>query len=92
MRLVDRLVPGPRPHYRAQDYMNRELIGVSFPEILRRVGDAVYDPDSGKGRFIFYNVGPLTRSGKLDVIALGRAPEEAAQALAEELPRRLGLG
>ena len=44
-----------------------------------------------KGRFIFYNVGPLTRCGKLDVIALGRTPDEAEEALGSDLPRLLGL-
>jgi len=91
MRLVDRLVPGSRPHYRAQDFMNRQLVGASFPEILRRVGDALYDPATAEGRFVFYNVSPLARTGKLDVVAFGRTPEEAEEALAEELPRRLGL-
>jgi len=64
---------------------------VSFPEILKRVGDDLYDPATGKGRFIFYNVGPLTRCGKLDVIALGRTPDEAEEALGSDLPRLLGL-
>jgi len=91
MRLVDRIVKGPRPAYRAQDFMDHGLIGVSFPEILKRVGDDLYDPASGKGRFVFYNVGPLTRSGKLDVIALGRTPDEAEEALGSDLPRLLGL-
>jgi hypothetical protein len=91
MRLVDRIVKGPRPAYRAQDFMDHGLIGVSFPEILKRVGDDLYDPAGGKGRFVFYNVGPLTRSGKLDVIALGRTPAEAEEALGSDLPRLLGL-
>jgi hypothetical protein len=91
MRLIDRLVKGPRPAYRAQDFMDHGLIGVSFPEILKRVGDDLYDPATGKGRFIFYNVGPLTRCGKLDVIALGRTPDEAEEALGSDLPRLLGL-
>ena len=73
----------PTASYRAQDYMNRQLVGASFPEILQRVGDALYDPATAEGRFVFYNVSPLARTGKLDVVAFGRTPEE--------LPRRLGL-
>jgi len=71
--------------------MNRQLVGASFPEILRRVGNALYDPATAEGRFVFYNVSPLARTGKLDVVAFGRTPEEAEEALAEELPLRLGL-
>ena len=91
MRLVDRLVRGQRPCYRAQDYMHRELIGVSFSEILRCVGDALYDPATARGRYVFYNVGPLARTGKFDVVAFGRTPQEADEALGDELPRLLGL-
>jgi hypothetical protein len=91
MHLIDRLIQGPRPAYRAQDFMHHDLIGVSFEEILRRVGEAVYDPAAGRGRYVFYNVGPLARYGKLDVIALGDSPRHAEQLLREDLPRRLGL-
>jgi hypothetical protein len=91
MHLVDRLFPDERPFYRAQDFMDRELVGVPFPEVLRRVGDGLYDPATSRGRFVFYNVGPLDGCGKLDVIALGESPEETDEALTVELPRRLGL-
>ena len=91
MHLVDRVVPGPRPPYWAQDYMHHDLIGVSFPEILSRVGDAVYDPATGKGRYIFYNVGPLARTGKFDVIALGDTAVAAEESMKHDLPRRLGI-
>ena len=91
MRLVDRVVEGSRPPYRAQDYMHHDLVGVGFPEILRRIGDELYDPATGHGRYILYNVGPLKRNGKLDVIALGRTPDEAERSLSEDLPRRLGV-
>lgn len=91
MHLVDRLVPGPRPPYWAQDFMHRGLIGATFPEILARTGDAVYDPATGSGRYVFYNVGPLARNGKLDVIALGATAAEAEESVKVDLPRRLGL-
>jgi hypothetical protein len=71
--------------------MHRDLVGVGFPEILDRVGDALYDPATGLGHYVFYNVGPLARNGKLDVIALGRTPDEAEILIKEDLPRRLGL-
>lgn len=89
MYLVDRLVGTPRPPYRAQDYMDEHLVGVSFNEILERVGDQVFDPHTGRGRYVFYNVGPLRDHGKLDVIAFGDTQEDAEHALEEELPRLL---
>jgi hypothetical protein len=92
MHLVDRLIPGPRPPYWAQDYMHHDLIGCDFPELLRRVGDRAYDPTTGRGRYIFYNVGPLPTHGKFDVIVLGESPEEAEEFVQRDLPRRLGLG
>ena len=92
MHLVERLMPGRRPPYRAQDFMHRDLVGATFPQILERVGDALYDPTTGRGRYIFYNVGPLVRHGKLDVIALGATADEAEESLHTDFPRRLGLG
>ncbi len=91
MNLVDRIVAGSRPPYRAQDFVSPELIGRTFAEVLARVGSALYDPATGEGRFVFYNVGPLTAHGKLDVIALGETQEAAEAALLEELPDRLGV-
>jgi hypothetical protein len=91
MSLVDRLVQGPRPPYRAQDFVHPGLVGATLPEILERVGDAAFDPRTGKGAYVFYNVGPLARSGKLDVIALGDTQDAAEEALVDGLPRRLGL-
>ena len=64
---------------------------MGFPEILRSVGDALFDPKTDRGRYVFYNVGPLARTGKFDVVAFGRTPEEADDALGNELPRLLGL-
>jgi hypothetical protein len=67
------------------------MIGLVFEEVLDRVGDSLYDAESRRGRFIFYNVGPMSGSGKIDVIALGETQQEAEGALAEELPTLLGL-
>ena len=39
MRLVDRLVDGERPPYRAQDFHHERLTGLTFADILARVGD-----------------------------------------------------
>ena len=91
MHLVDRLIDGPRPPYRAQDYQHPDLVGVPLAEIFRRVGDAIFDSATGRGQFIFYNVGPLARSGKLDVISLADTQAEAEAGLIETLPRLLGV-
>ena len=85
MSLVDRLVPGNRPPYRAQDFVSPHLVGTSFEEVQARLRSELYDPASGKGRFILYNVGPLRESGKLDVIALSTTQERAEAALEVDL-------
>jgi hypothetical protein len=91
MHLVDRLVNGPRPPYWAQDFEHQGLVGVAFPEVLDRLLDELFDPVTGKGRYVFYNVGPLARHGKVDVIAFGRDNDEAEESVHEGLPRSLGL-
>ena len=90
MSLVERLVEGPRPPYRAQDFVHPDLAGACFKDVLARVGDAVYDPKTGQGRFVFYNVGPLV-AGKLDVISLGKTQEDAEDGVLTVLPKLLGL-
>ena len=91
MYLVDRLVGTPRPPYRAQDFVHSDLVGGAFEDVLDRVGDSLYDAKNRRGRFIFYNVGPMTDSGKFDVIAIGETQQQAESALEDELPELLGL-
>ena len=91
MRLVDRVVDGVRPPYRAQDFHHERLTGWTFADVLARVGDDLFTPRHRSGRFIFYNTGPLGGHGKLDVIALAETQAEAEQALLADLPRRLAL-
>ena len=91
MHLVDRVVSGPRPPYRAQDFVHRGLISASFDEVLSRLGSDVFDHKTQRGRYIFYNVGPLAEFGKLDVIALGSTQTDAEQGLLADLPRQLEL-
>jgi hypothetical protein len=91
MHLVDRVVDGPRPPYRAQDFMHEGLVGVSFHELRDRLEDEIYDPMTGDGSYILYNVGPLATTGKFDVVAIGSTPAEAERLIEEDLPRRLGL-
>ena len=91
MALLDRLFPGGRPCYRARDFIHPDLVGVPFTELLEQVGDDAWDRDSGRGRFIFYNTGPLKSHGKLDVIALGDTQGAADAALEEDFPQLWGL-
>jgi hypothetical protein len=91
MHLVDRLVPGPRPDYIAQDFVHPELVGATLTHILERVGDELYDPENGQGRFVFYNPGPLAEKGKIDVISIGENPADAERGVQQILPELLGL-
>ena len=91
MTLLDRLLHGPRPQYRAQDVVFPNLIGASLPDLLELVGELEFRTDSGQGRFIFYNLGPLHRHGKFDVISIGTDQEDAERGVLEILPKRLGV-
>ncbi|NHZ73624.1 MAG: hypothetical protein GWP16_04050 [Nitrospirae bacterium] len=92
MTFMDRLMAGrPRPPYRSQDFIHTELVGANFSDLIEQVGSEAYDVQSGTGRFIFYNTGPLETHGKLDVIAMGETQQQAEAALEEDLPRILGL-
>lgn len=86
MHLMDRIFPAGRPAYRAQDVVFQSLIGVGFNELIRRLGDELYDSRTKKGRFILYNVGSVSQYGKFDVIAIGDSIDEASDALARRLP------
>ena len=91
MSLLDRLLRGPRPAYRAQDVVYPELIGARLADLLDMVGNAVFDSESGRGRFIFYNVGPLAQHGKFDVISIGEDQADAERGVLEILPKCFGL-
>ena len=91
MSLLDRLVDGPRPPYRAQDFVRDGLVGASFTDLLGSLERQLYDPATGNGHYVLYNVGPLAVSGKLDVIALGRSQEEAEDLVEVTLPALLGV-
>ena len=98
MRLVDDVAPqwrdadaGTRRPYRAQDVIYASLAGARFKDVLEAVGAEAYDPATRRGRFIFYNVGPIPEFGKFDVIALGGTVAEADRAIEEQLPRLLGV-
>ena len=88
MSLLDRLMH-PRPPYQAQDVVFPDLVGAGITDLLELTDDVLFDAASGKGRFLFYNVGPLDRHGKLDVISIGDDPDDAARGVVELLPGRV---
>ena len=89
MSLLDRLLHGPRPAYRAQDVVYPELVGASLPDLLELLGDFTFRAETGQGRFILYNLGPLDGHGKFDVISLGADQDDAERGVLELLPRQL---
>lgn len=91
MQLVDRVVPGDRPPYQAQDFVDPALEGAGFEEVCEACREHLFDAASGEGRFIFYNPGPLREHGKFDVISMGRTQEEAAEGIEKLLPELLGV-
>lgn len=92
MALVDRCVQGPRPAYIAKDVMHPSLVGAHFSDVMARLEGELFDVSTQRGRFLLYNVGPLRERGKLDVIALGESPDDAAHAMNTLLPSLLGIG
>lgn len=90
MSLLDRILKGPRPPYRAQDVIFPELVGAKLPDLLELVGELLFCARSKQGRFIFYNLGPLAKHGKFDVISIGANQVDAERGLLELLPERLG--
>ncbi len=90
MSLLDRLLP-ERPPYQAQDFIDERLVGATLGDVLESVGTELFEVADRRGRFIFYNTGPLTRHGKLSVIALGSDHKEPQSALEEDLPHLLRL-
>ena len=91
MWLVDRLVRGGRPPYRAQDVVHPGLVGAPFSEIQSGLGPLLFDPATQAGHFVLYNVGPLQESGKLDVIALADDPDHADELMLRTFRSALGL-
>jgi hypothetical protein len=66
-------------------------VGLSFEDVLERLGEQAFDRRTQRGRYLLYNVGPLSKFGKLDVIAFGTHQAAAEHALVSDLPRRLRL-
>jgi hypothetical protein len=91
MSLLDRILEGPRPSYRAQDVVYPELVGANVTDLLELLGDMAFRTDTGKGRFILYNLGPLEAHGKFDIISIGADQSDAERGVLEILPERLGL-
>ncbi len=91
MSLLDRLFEGPRPPYRAQDVVFPQLVGSRLEDLLELAGARAFRAGHGRGRFIFYNLGPLGQHGKFDVISIGTDQQDAERDIEQILPASLGL-
>jgi len=89
MHLMDRLFPGGRPFYRAQDYVDKSLVGRSFADLSGALEDLLYDIRTGDGRLVLYNVGCLPRFGKFDVIVIGQDLDQCTEVVEHDIPTRL---
>jgi len=89
MHLMDRLFPSGRPFYRAQDYVDKALVGRSFADLAGALDDMLYDARTGEGRLVLYNVGCLPRFGKFDVIIMGDDLDACTEVVEQEIPTRL---
>lgn len=93
MHLVDRLVQGERPAYIATDlYLPESLAGMTFLDLKERLGADLFDASTKQGRFVLYNVGPLQKNRKFDLVSIGESPEDARFGLDEILAKRLIQG
>ena len=90
MSLLDRLLQGPRPPYRAQDVVFPTLAGARFVDIVELTRDRLFTTGGRQDGFLFYNLGPLREHGKFDVISIAGHQQEAESELLETLPALLG--
>jgi len=90
MSLVNRIFGDYRKiKYRATDYIDNRLKGLNFTQLMEIFKDDLYDRETGKGRFVFYNPGCLTDYGKFDVISIGASREEAFAGIDKVIPDKL---
>ncbi len=94
MHLVDRLLdfPESRPDYIATDYyLPDSHAAMTFGDLRQALDEHLFDPLTGDGRFVLYNVGPLSECAKFDIISFGDDPEDARHGLQHILPSTLGF-
>ncbi len=69
--------------------MSPQLVGVSFEDLVDTLGEGLFDHRTGRKQYLLDNVGPLSRFGKLTVIAL--AGTQVGEAMQYKLHLRLVL-
>jgi hypothetical protein len=90
--LLDRLFSGRRPQGYAFGFVRHpSLRAVPLSVLIERLENDLWDPTTGSGDLIIYNVGHLAVSGRVDVVAIADDPERARRRLAD-LSRRIEDG
>lgn len=85
--LLDHLFPDRRPPCYAFGLLRHpQLRTVPFHVLIERLGDWLWDPVTGRGDLIVYNVGYLASSGRVDIVALA-GDAETARCRLEDLSR-----
>jgi hypothetical protein len=69
MTLMKRLF-GESMSYQAEDCVDPGLVGRGFLALREKYGDSLFNRDSGEGRHILYNVGPVDTKGRYGCISL----------------------
>ncbi len=62
-----------------------ELCQMEFAELKREIGDELYVPATGRGKFILFNPARI-KENAAEVIAIGGSSEEVKQLLMQKLP------
>lgn len=72
--------------YKAQDYVDRRLIGLEFTDLMEVFGRDLYDRRTRQGRVLLYNVGGVREYGKFDLVVIGRSFAEVQRYISRRIP------
>lgn len=75
--------------YRCMDFSHEKLIGKPFSEVFEIFKEDLYNVETKKGRYIFYNVGCLQQFGKVTAISFGDSREYAFSGILKEMPEKI---
>lgn len=88
MTLLHRLNLPPDRKYCVRKVAVPGLARLGFAKLLRRMGDDLYDPEAGKGNYVFFNPARVKEHSAIEVIAIADSDSEA-QRLMSDLKKRL---
>jgi hypothetical protein len=90
MTLMNRLFGDwQRQPYAFRENRTPGLETIEFPELLAHFRPEIFEPATGRGRWIFLNPSSLPTPHGIDVIALSDRWEDAVEAVSREMPARL---